>query len=80
MSEQDAIQDLAIQRLKPGDVVTAVIKNVVHFGAFAIIKDPETGDFNGGTVSFLVRLLPALMWLPVCLDRNSLSPLATLYS
>lgn len=51
LSERDAIMDDAIHKVQPGSVVTAVVRNLVPYGAFVSIKDPETGDLSGGHVS-----------------------------
>ena len=54
LSEREAIMDSAIHKVQPGSVVTAVVRNLVPYGAFVSIKDPETGDLSGGHVSSAV--------------------------
>ena len=51
LSEREAIMDEAIHQVQPGSTVTAVVRNLVPYGAFVSIKDPETGDLSGGHVS-----------------------------
>lgn len=51
LSEREAIMDDAINKVQPGSTVTAVVRNLVPYGAFISIKDPETGDLSGGHVS-----------------------------
>lgn len=53
LSEREAIMDSAIHKVQPGSVVTAVVRNLVPYGAFVSIKDPNTGDLSGGHVSFI---------------------------
>lgn len=64
LSEREAIMEDAIHKVQPGSVVTAVVRNLVPYGAFVSIKDPETGDLSGGHVSaavfyFDMHALPA---------------------
>lgn len=54
LSEREAIMDDAIQKVQPGSIVTAVVRNLVPYGAFVSIKDPESGDLSGGHVSSVV--------------------------
>ena len=51
LSEREAIMDEAIHKVQPGSTVSAVVRNLVPYGAFVSIKDPETGDLSGGHVS-----------------------------
>ncbi|KAL3160494.1 hypothetical protein ABBQ32_010805 [Trebouxia sp. C0010 RCD-2024] len=48
VSEREAIMDDAVHKVQPGSTVTAVVRNLVPYGAFVSIKDPETGDLGGG--------------------------------
>lgn len=48
LSERAAIMDDAMHKLKAGDVVNAVVRNLAAYGAFVSIKDPETAELTGG--------------------------------
>ncbi len=67
LSERAAIMEDAMDKLKAGDVVEAVVRNLVPYGAFVSIKDPQTSELTGGHVSLLLLMFTcdlALMWLP----------------
>jgi len=67
LSERAAIMEDAMDKLKAGDVVDAVVRNLVPYGAFVSIKDPQTSELTGGHVSPLLLMFtcdPALMWFP----------------
>ncbi len=64
LSERAAIMEDAMDKLKAGDVVDAVVRNLVPYGAFVSIKDPQTSELTGGHVSLLLLMFhrhPALM-------------------
>ena len=56
LSERAAIMDDAMHKLKAGDVVNAVVRNLAAYGAFVSIKDPETAELTGGHVRSLTHL------------------------
>lgn len=56
LSEREAIMDDAVHKVQPGSTVTAVVRNLVPYGAFISIRDPETGDLSGGHVSVVVYM------------------------
>ncbi len=67
LSERAAIMEDAMDKLKAGDVVEAVVRNLVPYGAFVSIKDPQTLELTGGHVSLLLLMFhcnSALMQFP----------------
>ncbi|KAA6427605.1 MAG: ribosomal S1-like RNA-binding domain-containing [Trebouxia sp. A1-2] len=48
LSERAAIMEDAMDKLKAGDIVDAVVRNLVPYGAFVSIKDPQTSELTGG--------------------------------
>ncbi len=67
LSERAAIMEDAMDKLKAGDVVEAVVRNLVPYGAFVSIKDPQTSELTGGHVSLLLLMFTcdlACMWFP----------------
>lgn len=54
LSERAAIMDDAMGTLKAGDVVEATVRNLVPYGAFVSIKNPQSGELTGGHVSALL--------------------------
>lgn len=48
VSERATLQDKAINQYKRGDVVDVSIRNLVPYGAFGTIVDPETKQIIGG--------------------------------
>ena len=64
--------DAAMENLKPGDVVSVVIRSLISYGAFANIKDPQTGSLTGGSVSlwlFRHNLIACIMQMQYEVSR-----------
>ena len=65
LSERAAIMEDAMDQLKAGDIVDAVVRNLVPYGAFVSIKDPQTSELTGGHVRPLLLMLSCdteLIW------------------
>ena len=54
LSERAAIMEDAMGTLKAGDVVEATVRNLVPYGAFVSIKNPQSGELTGGHVRTLL--------------------------